>query len=411
MRYTAILFFVFFLLAFNGNAQTPLKRSFTGTVNISTSAIQSSGYRSTMVFNDQTNTYNGTDAAVGDVVIISTTAAVFRVDTIYSSNFSTLDVFLTELTSVGLLPIGRGQIERRTPNFALSLLTPDNALGISPQLLSILLTNNILKIDSLLNESSPQQNLSFDSNRPILREPTVGVNIGGSTVTDWLEWWYFTPPTLSLAQSPSTSVYEVGTSTAITLTSTTTNDGGATLSNGQIRVGAAQVSGFFGNTTGTFYYTYTPQQSNTGNYNQSSYTFTAQQDWVFGSDSGTATSNARTVRAVYPVLYGMVADTATAFADPYSKLTKLVQTEGDKTVSLTGNGLIIYGFPQTWSDTNLSSIIDPNGFDVTASFTRVDYPVVTSTGLVNNYTSVPYVFYFLNTGATSTSSSNYTFNR
>ena len=411
LRYTAVLFFVFFL-AFNSAAQTPLKRSFAGTVNVNSSSIQGVGYRSTLTFNDQTNTYNGNDAVVGDVVILSTTSAVFTVDTIYSSNFSTIDVFLTEITDFGLLPVGRGQIERRTPNFELSLLTPDNAQGISPQLLSVLLTNNILKIDSLLNESSPQQNLSFDSNRPILREPTVGVNIGGSTVTDWLEWWYFTPPTISLNVSPSISFIEIGTTQQYTITATTANPGNATLSNGSLFVVSGdELDDYTNTTTGVATVNFTPLQTPVDTFDNSSYQFRATQDWVFGSDSGIATSNTVTRTAGYPVLYGMVADTATAFADPYGTLTKLVQTEGNKTVSLTGNGLIIYGFPQTWSDTNLSSIIDPNGFNVTASFTRVDYPVVTSTGLVNNYVSVPYVFYFLNTGATSTSSSNYTFNR
>jgi len=107
----------------------------------------------------------------------------------------------------------------------------------------------------------------------------------------------------------------------------------------------------------------------------------------------------------------MVADTATAFADIYGTMNKLVETEGDKTVSYTGSGLIFYCMPDTWGDTNLSSIIDPNGFNVTASFTRVTYPTVTSTGLTNNYTDAGCDCYFLNTGSTVTSGSNYTFNR
>jgi hypothetical protein len=255
--------------------------------------------------------------------------------------------------------------------------------------------------------------IAFDGDRPILRVPTAGVNIGSSTVTGWLNWWYFAPPTLSLSRSggESTTV-EVGTETTYTFTATTNNPGGATLSNGHLFVtGADTLLNFTSTTGGSAGLTFSPKQTPVDTFDNTFYQVRASQQWAEGAESGTIFSNAINLAGVYPVLYGMVADTATAFADPYGTLNKLVQTEGNKTVSFTGTGLIIYGFPQTWSDENLSSIIDPNGFNVTASFTRVTYPTVTSTGLTNNYVDEPYVFYFLNTGSTTTSSSNYTFNR
>lgn len=95
--------------------------------------------------------------------------------------------------------------------------------------------------------------------------------------------------------------------------------------------------------------------------------------------------------------------------DPYTGLTKLVQAEGDKTVSLTGSGFIYYAVPKTWGDFNLSSIIDHNGFNVTPSFTSYDI-TVSSTGLVNDWTSVDYKLYKLNT-TTTTSGYAYQFNR
>lgn len=253
----------------------------------------------------------------------------------------------------------------------------------------------------------------FDSDRPILRTPTVGTVIGGTSVTDWLDYWYFAPPTLSLSRSggESTTV-EVGTETTYTFTATTNNPGGATLSNGHLFVtGADTLLNFTSTTGGSAGLTFSPKQTPVDTFDNTFYQVRASQQWAEGAESGTIFSNAINLAGVYPVLYGMVADTATAFADPYGTLNKLVQTEGNKTVSFTGTGLIIYGFPQTWADENLSSIIDPNGFNVTASFTRVTYHTVTSTGLTNNYVDEPYVFYFLNTGSTTTSASNYTFNR
>ena len=90
----------------------------------------------------------------------------------------------------------------------------------------------------------------FDSDRPILRTPTVGTVIGGTSVTDWLDYWYFAPPTLSLSRSggESTTV-EVGTETTYTFTATTNNPGGATLSNGHLFVTGADTLLNFTSTT------------------------------------------------------------------------------------------------------------------------------------------------------------------
>lgn len=408
-----LLIFFFLSLAAISFSQSVLDRQLVASVTFKnfTTTASPKGYKGMININDQTGAFNGNDVQVGDILIQSVDLSVFRIDTIYAAFLSRDSVFVTEITDINRIPTGRGQLERRTTNYGLSLISPANSSGISEQALSIIQTSNIIKIDSLLSVSGGGGN-AFDSNRPILRVPQAGDNIGGSDVVDWLSWWYFTAPTISLAQSPSTTVIEIGATQQYTFTSTTTNTGGATLSNGHLFVVSGDtLDSYTSTTTGTATIDFTPLQTPVDTFDSQTYQIRATQQWSGSGESGTATSNTRTIRAVYPVLYGMVADTATAFADPYGELTKLVQTEGNKTVSFTGTGLIVYGFPQTWTDTNLSSIIDPNGFNVTASFTRVDYPTVTSTGLTNNYTDVPYVFYFLNTGTTTTSSSSYTFNR
>lgn len=267
-----------------------------------------------------------------------------------------------------------------------------------------------------LSGISQSGSLAFDSNRPILRELTIGTVIGGTTITDVLNHMYFSPPSLSLSKSPSTSTYEVGTSTVITLSTSTSNAGGSTLSNGILRKtsGISQdISTFGANTSHDFDITFTPQQGGAGSYNELEYRFRAYQDWTGGGSSGTAQSMETTIRAVYPVLYGMAStDTSAVLSSLYASLAnKVVTQETDVTVSYTGSGLIYYAFPQTWNDTNLSQILDSNGFDVTASFTRVDYPTVTSSGLTNNYNNQAYVVYFLNTGSTTTSASQYQFIR
>jgi hypothetical protein len=249
---------------------------------------------------------------------------------------------------------------------------------------------------------------TFDPTQPILRLPEVG-----DTVTGY-DWYYFAPPAIALTLSPTTTVYEVGTSNSIDLRVVTTNSAGATLSNGTLtRTNpASNTVSTFGAVAGdTVTISFTPTQAGSGDYNQLAYSFQATQDYS-GTESGSISSNTRSISGVYPVFYGMASvDTATVFSDIYGTLTKSVTTEGDKTLSYTGSGLIYYCFPNTWSDTELSSITDPNGFDATASFDRVAGHVLTSDDLTNDYTNVSCTCYVLNTGTTTTSASSYTFNQ
>lgn len=253
---------------------------------------------------------------------------------------------------------------------------------------------------------------AFDGNRSILRVPSPGDNLATSTVTDWLEWWYFTAPTIAIAQSPTTTVFEVGTSTQLIYNGTVTNSGGATLSSGyffESSPSADTLVSFAAATTFADTIQFTPAKDSTSKYKQFQYIFKATQSWSSDSESGTASSSNKTIYGVYPVLYGMSATDLSVGGDPYTTLTKLVEQEGDKTVSFTGSGYIYYAIPKTWGDFALSQIIDHNGFDVTPSFTAYDI-TVSSTGLTTDWSAVDYKLYKLNT-TTTTSGYAYQFIR
>lgn len=270
-------------------------------------------------------------------------------------------------------------------------------------------TNLQEAIEFILSEGIP-----FDSDRPILRTYFAGLNIGGTTVTDVLEWMYFAAPTMSISQSPSQSVYEVGTSTNIEWTLSTSNPGGATLSDGEFKVTSPidSVLSTFGSSTNHVSptLTFTPMQSAAGQWNQHQYQFRGSQDWVSGSESGTVTSAIKTIHGVYPVLYGMSeTDYSGGSPNPYGAFSKLVQLEGNKTVTLNGDGFIYYFIPKTWSDFTLSQIIDHNGFDVTDAFTAFDI-TISSVALTNDYVNVDYRGYKLD-NTTTTNNFNYQFIR
>jgi hypothetical protein len=244
---------------------------------------------------------------------------------------------------------------------------------------------------------------AFNSNRAILRVPQPGDNIGGNTVQDFLSFFYFSPPTITLSISGG-SIFEVGTSNSLTLSGSTTNNGNATLSAGLLQrtnpTPANTINSFGSSTSFSQIITYEPQQGGSADYTQLSYSFRATQDWSGSGETGTANSPTRTVNAVYPVLYGMSSTNLHSTGDPYTTLTKLVEQEGDKTVSFTGSGFIYFAFPASWSDNALSSIKDPNNFELLGSFTVADINV-SSSGLTNDWTNVPYKIYKLNTTTTT----------
>ncbi len=252
---------------------------------------------------------------------------------------------------------------------------------------------------------------AFDWNRPILRTWSVDDSIGGTDITAGLEWMFFTAPSLSNNLSPSTTVYEVGTSNAITISGSTTNPASATLSGGDLNRTVpgptTSINSFGANTSYSQPITFTPQQGGSGDYNELNYSFQAEQDYT-GVESGNVASTTRSIKGVYPVLYGMSATDLSATGDPYTVLTKLVEDEGNKTVTFTGtNEFMYFAFPASWSDNVLSQIVDHNGFEVTSSFT--EYTVnVSSSGLTNDWSTVSYKLYKLNS-LTSASGFDYQF--
>lgn len=360
-------------------------------------------------FHDDMGTFDGTEVTTDAVVVMESDGRCYKltIDTLTATGSIISGTLIDSTGELAAIPSGTGAIVRRTDNRSLYPIPT----GLPASTEGCIHSMNYLIMDTIALGLSSTGG-AFDANRNILRVPTAGTNIGTSTVTDWLEWWYFTAPTLSLSLSPTTTIYEVGDSSYITVSGTATNAGGATLSNGNLNrtnPSATSVDAFGTGTSYTFSFAFAPQKDSTDHYEQLTYSFQAEQDWVFGAESDTEVSTTRTVTAVYPVLYGMSATDLSVGGDAYTTLTKLVQAEGNKTVTLTGSGFIYYAVPKTWTDFTLSSIIDHNGFNVTASFTSYDI-TVGSTGLVNDWTSVDYKLYKLNT-TTTTSGYAYQFNR
>lgn len=276
------------------------------------------------------------------------------------------------------------------------------------------LTRNVNTISADTSVLATQYDLSISSmdstyngNRSIKRVPTVGTNLQATTFRQWLNWWYvdsYTQPSISLNSLSPTTV-EVGSSTNYTLSGATNNPCSFTLSGGTVNGNS-----FGAATSYSFPYTHLPTTHGTT-------TITATQSWnqtgttcEVGTPTTGTLSASRSITNVYPVLWGMSSVSYTGGAVPYSEWNKRVTTEGNQTgLTMTGTNQFIYILiPKSWSDFNVLSIIDHNGFNVTSSFTAYDV-TVTSTGLTNNWTQ-NYKLYKLN-NLTTANGFNYIYNR
>jgi len=255
--------------------------------------------------------------------------------------------------------------------------------------------------------------ITFDGNRSILRIPSVSDNIGSTTLSEWNEWWYFAPPTATTSLSPTTLLYEYGDSTQITYSRLTSNPGGATLSNGKLyRVGQLPAGNITINngsaTSGSSNFPYEPVFQSTSQSELAYYDFYSSQEWNFGAESGTVYSDTTRLQAALPIFYGVDSTDFDTTGNIYSELTKLLEVEGDKSVTFTGNGYIYFAVPTNdWDDVTIDQILDHNGLNVTSSFTVYDI-TVSSSGLTNDWVDLDYKLFKLN-HLTSTSGYQYQF--
>jgi hypothetical protein len=104
-------------------------------------------------------------------------------------------------------------------------------------------------------------------------------------------------------------------------------------------------------------------------------------------------SQTRTITYVYPYYYGMSATDYSTTGDVSASLTQLTQTQGTKTLSITGSSAYVYFcYPATYAD--LTSIKDGNGFEILSSFTKYTR---TQNGTVGKWSGISYKIYRSNT--------------
>lgn len=239
----------------------------------------------------------------------------------------------------------------------------------------------------------------FNGNRSIKRSGYTGINVGGSDIAQFIENFFFPfiPSTISL--TGGSSYYQTGSSVNVTLTATVT-------ANDEVSFGTGSIL-----KDGSEWYTSSTipplsfNKTDNGITSNHSYVAYAQVD-----NNGSPTliqSSTRTISFIYPYLWGMSVTAGLSGSALYDAFTKQVVTSGNKTVSMVGSVVYMY-FAYPTSYPVLTSILDPNSFEVISNFEYSSSVIVESTGLTNNWSNTYRVY---RTRLVSDPNGNYQFNQ
>lgn len=414
-----VLLFLGLLCVLKTSAQTETRKAFNGygIIGIVTDVGVNGGQHTiTMTFANDLGDYSAGDVAIGDYI--------------WDTKCDRYSIVYINSTS----PFIEVEVLRQNANFDSPATGGGNSLIYRPttyykympntgklnQNLRDCITNHLIQeLDEDVRDAAltgaglPGALLdTFDFNRAIVRLPELNTNIGVETISEYFEWTYFAPPTLTITFDPVTTVYEVGDTSTISVITKANNKSAAVLSSGMlIKDGTGDIDTLttFGaveqDTTEIFF---SPIRDSLSNFKRSNYTFRSIQTWLGNGETDEAESATRTIQAVYPVFYLVSASDYIGGGDIHKDFTRVIEVEGDKVITYTGSGYLYYAIPDTWGDVLMTTILDDNGLNVTQSFTS--YTVsVTSSGLVSDWTQ-DYTVYQLN-NLTTLTNANYTFIR
>lgn len=202
-------------------------------------------------------------------------------------------------------------------------------------------------------------NVAFNGERPIKRVPTNGLNPGGLTVSEFLENLFFPFVAATIGLS-NILLREKGTIVTLNLTATITANDETIFSNGRLLNGANTQVGTFNAAPGN--QAVTPIGGLTQND-----TFRALVD-IDNNGNPITIQASRVLSFEAPTYAG--AGPLGLNESQIKNLTKFVRARANHTVAFSPtNQRFYYAYPATFG--LLARIIDPNNFDVTASFQSV----------------------------------------
>lgn len=214
-------------------------------------------------------------------------------------------------------------------------------------------------------------------------EPTVnalggiaaGTTFNNMTVEQVLNklLYPYIAPLITAKASPNGGTYEKGASVSVsTITATVTKKSEA-ITKVEVFDGSTSLGSDTSGASGSI--AFTVNQTVTSNKS-----FAAK---VTDASGKTVSANTGTFSFVYPYYLGVMnVDTPTE--ELVETLTKLVEAKGNKTKPFTAdNQFMVFAYPKSYG--NIKTILDPNSFDVTATWTKHELSITGLDGTAQTY--------------------------
>ena len=193
----------------------------------------------------------------------------------------------------------------------------------------------------------------------------------------------YTKPVISsvtLNRTPSGTVYEKGTTVSINSISTAIQKKSEAITKVQFYVNNTMENEITTGVANGGTFTYTPTTA-------ISITDTITNNYVqvkVEDGKSLVTANSLALTFVYPYYHGSIADGTVVNDAVIQGLTKDVSIKGNKTYNYnTSNSCMVIAYPASYG--NIRTIIDPNGFDITGSFTKSQVAVTANDSTSQTY--------------------------
>ena len=194
--------------------------------------------------------------------------------------------------------------------------------------------------------------------------------------------WVAPVVTAKVSAPANGGVFEKGNTQTVTSISVTVTKKSSDITKVEIFDGASSLGSKTGadldtlNSTGSATFTFTVDVDVTANKN-----FQAK---VTDAAEKVTTANTGSFSFVYPYYQGVIAADATADEATVKALTKLIQAKGTKAVTYTAsNQKMVFATPA--SNGKITTITDPNGFNVTDTFTESTVSITGLDGTAQQY--------------------------
>ena len=189
-------------------------------------------------------------------------------------------------------------------------------------------------------------------------------------------------PSVSASSTPNGGAFEKGNTQTVTAIKVNVTKKSANITKVEVFNGSTSLGSKTGadlstlNSNGSASYTFTVSVPIKANQN-----FTAK---VTDADNKVTPANTGSFSFVYPYYYGVIAANATADAAAVKALSKKIEAKGTKTIPYTAsNQKMVFAVPA--ANGAIKTITDPNGFNVTDTFTKSTVSITGTDGTAQNY--------------------------